>query len=125
MESASLLCCRVPAAVQRDQTHGAREVDLTWLSAAGAQPGRNERRKSPVQWPPDLLRVARNVIRYDPTERTPEDISTFVAHRQVYGSPADMKVVERYMSREALRKAWRKHQDFTTSFVHALISWYI
>jgi len=55
-----------------------------------------------------LVRVARNVIRYDPAERTLEDISTFVAHRLVYGSPAVMKVVERYISREEFRKALAK-----------------
>jgi hypothetical protein len=55
--------------------------------------------------PPELLRVARKVVWYDAAERTLDDIPTFVAHLMVYGSPADVKVVEKYMSREEFRKA--------------------
>ena len=56
-------------------------------------------------YPPELLRVARKVVWYDAAERTLDDIPTFVAHLMVYGSPADVKVVEKYMSREEFRKA--------------------
>jgi len=55
--------------------------------------------------PPELLRVARKVVWYDAAERTLDDIPTFVAHLMVYGSPTDVKVVEKYMSREEFRKA--------------------
>ena len=56
-------------------------------------------------YPPELLRVARKVVWYDAAERTLDDVPTFVAHLMVYGSPADVKVVEKYMSREEFRKA--------------------
>jgi hypothetical protein len=55
----------------------------------------------------ELLRVARKVVWYDAAERTLDDIPTFVAHLMVYGSPTDVKVVEKYMSREEFRKALR------------------
>ena len=56
-------------------------------------------------YPPELLRVARKVVWYDAAERTLDDIPNFVAHLMVYGSPADVEVVEKYMSREEFRKA--------------------
>ena len=55
-------------------------------------------------YPAELLRVARKVVWYDAAERTLGDIPTFVAHLMVYGSPADVQVVEKYMSREEFRK---------------------
>jgi len=56
-------------------------------------------------YPAELLWVARKVVWYDAAERTLDDIPTFVAHLMVYGSPADVQVVEKYMSREEFRKA--------------------
>jgi len=52
-----------------------------------------------------LLRVARKVVWYDAAERTLDDIPTFLAHLMVYGSPADVKLVEQYISPEEFRKA--------------------
>ena len=56
-------------------------------------------------YPSELLRVARKVVWYDAPEKTLDDILTFVAHLMVYGSPADVQVVEKYLSREEFRKA--------------------
>lgn len=56
-------------------------------------------------YPTELLRVARKVVWYDAAERTLEDIPTFLAHLMVYGSLADVKLVEKYISLEEFRKA--------------------
>ena len=56
-------------------------------------------------YPSELLRVARKVVWDDAPERTLDDIPTFVAHLMVYGSPADVQVVEKYISREEFRTA--------------------
>ena len=56
-------------------------------------------------YPTELLRIARKVVWYDVPERTLDDIPTFLAHLMVYGSPADVKAVEKHMSREEFRKA--------------------
>jgi hypothetical protein len=52
----------------------------------------------------ELLRVARKVVWYDRPEETLGDVKTFLAHLMVYGSPADLRVVERYVSEEQFRK---------------------
>jgi hypothetical protein len=54
-------------------------------------------------YPEDLLRVARKVVWYDRPEQTLADLDTFLAHLMVYGSPADVKVVERYVGEEEFR----------------------
>jgi hypothetical protein len=56
-------------------------------------------------YPPELVRVAHKVVWYDVPDRALEDIPTFLAHLMVYGSPADVELVERYISLEEFRKA--------------------
>jgi hypothetical protein len=77
-------------------------------------------------YPAQLLRVARKVVWYDAPEETLRDLKTFLAHLMVYGSPADVAVVERYVPEEEFRKvletapagvftaeAWRRwHERF-------------
>jgi hypothetical protein len=56
-------------------------------------------------YPKELLRVARKVVWYDAAERTLEAIPTFLAHLMVYGSQADVKMVEQYISLDEFRQA--------------------
>jgi hypothetical protein len=56
-------------------------------------------------YPAELLRVARKVVWYDTPQRTLDDIPTFLAHLMVYGSPADVAVVEGYLPAEEFRRA--------------------
>jgi len=56
-------------------------------------------------YPTELLRVARKVVWYDAVERTLEDTPTFLAHLMVYGSVADVKLVEKYISLEEFRNS--------------------
>jgi hypothetical protein len=51
----------------------------------------------PTPYPPELLRVARKVVWFDAPEDTLQDLSTFLSHLMVYGSPADVQVAERYI----------------------------
>jgi hypothetical protein len=53
----------------------------------------------------DLIRVARKVVWYDRPEDTLADLPTFLAHVMVYGSPADVSVVERCVPAEEFRRA--------------------
>jgi hypothetical protein len=55
-------------------------------------------------YPEELLRVAKKVVWYDGPEQTLGDLKTFLAHVMVYGSPADVAVVERYVPEEELRR---------------------
>ena len=54
-------------------------------------------------YPVELLRVARKVVWYDNPERTLADLSTFLAQLMVYGSPADVELVERYVPADEFR----------------------
>jgi hypothetical protein len=54
-------------------------------------------------YPDDLLRVAKKVAWYDRPEDTLADVSSFLAQVMVYGSPADLTVVERYVSEAEFR----------------------
>lgn len=54
-------------------------------------------------YPLDLVRVARKVVWYDAAELTLADLRTFLAHLMVYGSPADLAVVEQYVPEEEFR----------------------
>ena len=56
-------------------------------------------------FPDELIRVARKVVWYDRPEDTLADLTTFLAHLMVYGSPADVVVVERFVPAEEFRKA--------------------
>jgi hypothetical protein len=56
-------------------------------------------------YPADLMQVARKVVWYDSPERTLEHLSTFLAHLMVYGSQADVELVQRYVSLDEFRKA--------------------
>ena len=55
-------------------------------------------------YPADLLRIARKVVWYDAPEQTLGDLKTFLAHLMVYGSPADVTTVRRFVSEEEFRK---------------------
>lgn len=55
-------------------------------------------------YPAELMQVARKVVWYDKPEQTLEDLPTFLTHLMVYGSPADVAVVERYVPAEEFRK---------------------
>jgi hypothetical protein len=56
-------------------------------------------------YPAELLRVARKVVWYDAPQQTLADIPTFLAHLMVYGSPADVAIVEAYLPVEEFRSA--------------------
>jgi hypothetical protein len=56
-------------------------------------------------YPVELLRVARKVVWYDAPQQTLEDIPTFLAQLMVYGSPADVEIVGRYLPIEEFRDA--------------------
>jgi hypothetical protein len=55
-------------------------------------------------YPDGLIRVARKVVWYDSPEETLADLPTFLAHAMVYGSSADLAVVERYVPLEEFRR---------------------
>jgi hypothetical protein len=55
-------------------------------------------------YPSELIRVARKVVWYDRPEETLADLPTFLAHVMVYGSPADVAVVERFVPAEEFRR---------------------
>jgi hypothetical protein len=55
-------------------------------------------------YPEQLLRVARKVVWYDRPEQTLADLKTFLVHLMVYGSPADVAVVEQYVPEEEFRR---------------------
>lgn len=55
-------------------------------------------------YPADLIRVAKKVVWYDSPEGTLADLPTFLAHLMIYGSPADVAVVERFVPLEAFRR---------------------
>jgi hypothetical protein len=56
-------------------------------------------------YPAELIRVARKVVWYDRPEQTLNDLTTFLAHVMVYGSAADVAVVDRFVPAEEFRKA--------------------
>ena len=56
-------------------------------------------------YPEELLRVARKVVWYDRPEQTLSDLNTFLTHLMVYGSAADVTVVERYVPEDEFRRA--------------------
>ncbi len=53
----------------------------------------------------ELLRVARKVVWYDEPEQTLADLTTFLSHLMVYGSPADVAVARHYVPDEEFRRA--------------------
>jgi hypothetical protein len=77
-------------------------------------------------YPEELLNVAKKVVWYDRPEETLGDLKTFLTHLMVYGSPADVSVVARYVPEEEFRRvlenapagvftveAWRRwHERF-------------
>lgn len=56
-------------------------------------------------YPAELVRVARKVVWYDAPEQTLADLRTFLTQLMVYGSLADVAVVERYVPEEEFRRA--------------------
>ena len=55
-------------------------------------------------YPADLLRVARRVVWYDDPEQTLAELPIFLTQVMVYGSPADVATVERYIPSEEFRR---------------------
>ena len=56
-------------------------------------------------YPADLLLVARKVVWYEKPEETLANLMTFLTHLMVYGSAADVSLVERYVPTEEFRTA--------------------
>jgi hypothetical protein len=77
-------------------------------------------------YPAELIVIARKVVWYDRAEESLADLPTFLTHLMVYGSAADVRVVERYVPLEEFRRvlenppagvftkdAWRRwHEKF-------------
>ncbi len=59
-------------------------------------------------YPPELLRIARKVVWYDAPEETLDDLKTFLAHLMVYGSPADVAIVRRYVPDEEFQRVLKE-----------------
>jgi hypothetical protein len=55
-------------------------------------------------YPAELIRIARKVVWYDTPEQTLQDLKTFLAHLMVYGAPAEVAAVERYIPKEEFQK---------------------
>jgi hypothetical protein len=56
-------------------------------------------------YPADLLVVAQKVVWYEKPEEALANLMTFLSHLMVYGSSADVSVVERYVPTEEFRRA--------------------
>jgi hypothetical protein len=79
-----------------------------------------------IPYPDELVRIARKVAWYDNPQRTLADLPAFLTQLMVYGSSADVAVVERYVPATEFRlvlenapagvytqEAWEKwHQRF-------------
>ena len=61
-------------------------------------------------YPAALVWVARKVVWYDRPEETLAYLPTFLAHLMVYGSSADVTVVEQYVPEEEFRKVLEKRK---------------
>lgn len=57
-----------------------------------------------LPYPVELIQVARKVVWYDNPEQTLGDLPTLLAHVMVYGSPADVAAVEKFVPAEEFRK---------------------
>jgi hypothetical protein len=55
-------------------------------------------------YPAELIRIARKLVWYDAPEETLQDLKTFLSHLMVYGSPADLAVVDVYVPPDEFRK---------------------
>jgi hypothetical protein len=55
-------------------------------------------------YPPELIRIARKVVWYDAPEQTLQDLKTFLSHLMVYGAPAEVAIVERYIPQDEFKK---------------------
>ena len=54
-------------------------------------------------YPAELIRIARKVVWFDEPEQTLGDLKTFLGHLVVYGSAAEIAVVERYLPQDEFR----------------------
>jgi hypothetical protein len=54
-------------------------------------------------YPSELVRVVRKMVWYDAPEQTLADLRTFLTQLMVYGSSADVAVVERYVPEKEFR----------------------
>ena len=57
-----------------------------------------------TRYPVELLRVAGKVVWYNSPEQTLADLPTFLTRLMVYGSDADVAMVERYVPAAEFRK---------------------
>ena len=55
-------------------------------------------------YPAELVRVARKVVWYDNPQQTLADLPTFLVHLMVYGSSADVAIVEGYVPADEFRR---------------------
>jgi hypothetical protein len=55
-------------------------------------------------YPPELLQVARKVVWYDTPGQALGDLPSFLAQLMVFGSPADLAAVERFVPGEEFRR---------------------
>ena len=55
-------------------------------------------------YPTELIRVARKVVWYDTPEQALADLPTLLAHVMVYGSPADVAMVEQFVPEEEFKR---------------------
>lgn len=58
-------------------------------------------------YPAELIWIARKVVWFDAPEQTLQDLKTFLSHLMVYGAPAEVAVVERYIPRTSFGKCWK------------------
>jgi hypothetical protein len=98
---------RVPAGMQRDLTRWAQAVDLGKVPVLHLKRGMSPGARAvtlTTPYPEELLRVARKVVWYERPEQTLVDLKSFLTHLMVYGSPADLAVVERYVPEDEFRR---------------------
>ena len=77
----------------------------------------------PTPFPADLIDIARKVVWHDAAENTLADMNTFLAHLMVYGSPSDVRIVEKYVSREGFRFATNVGRPQQETQVRARDAW--
>ena len=96
---------RVPAAMQKDLCRWRSTCPSCGHCIRDAVLIREVWRDDPhPTFPPELIRVARKVVWYDRPEDTLADLPTFLAHVMVYGSPADVALVEGFVPAEEFRR---------------------
>jgi hypothetical protein len=75
-------------------------------------------------YPAELIRIARKVVWYDAPEQTLQDLKIFLSHLMVYGSPADVAVVDRYIPQDEFRNVLA-HAPAGVFTADAWIRWHV